>query len=380
MDSARPNPLIYLVVGEASGDLLGARLMSALRAQNPGVRFIGVGGASMIAQGLTSLFPMEELSIMGILEILPHAKRLLGRIKEVARHIEVCDPDVVVTIDAPGFNFRLAKRLRAQKKQRPLVHYTAPSVWAWRPGRAKKIAPLFDHLLTLFPFEPTYFTKHGLATTFVGHPLVEDARLVPLPHRNDALSVCCLVGSRRSEVSRLLPLFAQTLKALKKENPDLQVVCPVLPAFEREVRAAFAPEIKPRLVIGVDEKYKAFQESSAALAASGTVALELALTQTPMIIAYKTNAITAFLVRRLIKTPFACLVNILLKRAVVPEFIQEDANLENLKDALTELLKSNGGTQREILPQVRPYLSPLEGSPSKLAAQVVLSVRGKHER
>lgn len=373
MDSTRPSPLIYLVAGEASGDLLGARLMAALRAQNPDVRFVGVGGGSMMAQGLESLFPMEELSIMGILEILPHAKRLLGRIKEVARHIEACDPKVVVTIDAPGFNFRLAKRLRLQKKQRPLVHYTAPSVWAWRPGRAKKIAPLFDHLLTLFPFEPAYFTKHGLATTFVGHPLVEDARLVPPSSSSKTPSVCCLLGSRRSEISRLLPLFVETLKDIKKETPDLQVVCPVFSAFEQEVRKAFAPEMDVRIVTNVDEKYKAFQESTVALAASGTVALELALTQTPMIIAYKTNKVTAFLVRRLIKTPFVCLVNILLNKAVVPEFIQENATQDNLKKSLVSLLKNKGAAQREILPQVRPFLSPPQGSPSELAARVVLS-------
>jgi lipid-A-disaccharide synthase len=171
----------------------------------------------------------------------------------------------------------------------------------------------------------------------------------------------------------LLPLFVEVLKGIKKEAPDLQVVCPVFPAFEQEVRKAFAPEIDVRIVTSVDEKYKAFQESAVALAASGTVALELALTQTPMIIAYRTNAITAFLVRRLIKTPFACLVNILLKRAVVPEFIQEQASVENLKDALEALLENKGAAQREILPKVRPFLSPPQGAPSTLAARVVLS-------
>lgn len=375
------NTLIYVVAGEASGDLLGGRLMTALKAQAPGCHFVGVGGQTMVAEGLSSLVPMDELSVMGLVEILPHVKRLLRRIEEVAQDIERRKPHVVVTIDAPGFNFRLAKKLRARGLQIPLVHYTAPTVWAWRPGRAKKIAGLFDHLLTLFPCEPPYFTPHGLKTTFVGHPLIEDARLKEnmgdLFRARFSLApttplVCCLLGSRRREIETLLPVFKETLETLKQEKPDLRVVCPVLPAYTSWVQDALK-DLDPLVIDDLDLKYQAFQAANAALAASGTVSLELALAGTPMVIAYRVNKVTAFLMKRLLLTRFVCLVNILLQEEVVPECVQERCTPAILVPYLRDLLTDNA-RQKEKLPLIRHLLTARQGTPSDLAAKTVLSL------
>jgi lipid-A-disaccharide synthase len=374
------NPLIYLVAGEASGDLLGGRLMAALKVQAPSCHFAGVGGQTMETEGLSSLFPMDELSVMGLVEILPHAKRLLRRIEEVAQDVERQKPHVVVTIDAPGFNFRLAKKLKARGLQIPLVHYTAPTVWAWRPGRAKKIAGLFDHLLTLFPCEPPYFTPHGLKTTFVGHPLIEDTRLKEnkedlfrtrfnLAHR--APLVCCLLGSRRREIETLLPVFKETLEGLKREKPDLRVVCPVLPAYRSLVQDALQ-DLDPLVIDDQNLKYQAFQAANAALAASGTVSLELALAGTPMVIAYRVNKVTAFLMKRLLLTRFVCLVNILLQEEVVPECVQDKCTPSILVPLLKDLL--TGKTrQKDKLTLIRRALTAPEGMPSDLAAKTILS-------
>lgn len=378
--ASKETPLIYLVAGESSGDLLGARLMESLLVLYPGARFMGVGGARMEAQGLQSLFPMAELSLMGLAEILPHARRLLGRIREVAHHIEVQKPDVLVTIDSPGFNLRLAKKVRRLAGRPAMIHYTAPSVWAWRPGRAKKMAPLFDHLMTLFPFEPPYFTHVGLEATFVGHPLSEDPRLIsPAFHfrakrgigENIPL-VLLLAGSRQGEVTRHGPLFMESVRLLQEKIPDVEIVCPTLASFEDQLRALAPAHIRLHFVRDEDEKYAAMWASNAALAASGTVTLELALAKTPMVVAYRVNGFSAFLMRRLIKTPYVCLVNILEGKELVPERLQEGATSARLSQDLLDLLGDKGTQQRVDFQNVRNHLLPENhSSPSGAAAAIV---------
>lgn len=340
------------------------------------VTFSGIGGMHMEQQGLRSLFPMSDLSIMGIFEVLPHIPHLLKRLGETEHDILKKRPDVVVTIDSPGFNFRIAKRLK--KKGFPVIHYTAPTVWAWRPGRAKKAAKLLTHLLTLFPFEPPYFEKEGLSTTFVGHPLIE---MDISPQRREGFRqrygyteeqplLCLLPGSRQKEVDKLLPLFVESLRLLRSHLPDLHILLPVVPHLESSIRDRLKDSALPiRIISDPQEKIAAMAASNIALAASGTVALELALTQTPTVIAYKINSLTAWVMRRLILTPYVCLVNILLNQRVVPELLQENCTTENIVE---NILKEMQGTQQEKLKEIRALISPLKGMPSDTAADQIL--------
>jgi lipid-A-disaccharide synthase len=366
---------VYLIAGEASGDQVGGRLMQALQRKSD-VIFSGIGGMHMEQQGLRSLFPMSDLSIMGIFEVLPHIPHLLKRLGETEHDILKKRPDVVVTIDSPGFNFRIAKRLK--KKGFPVIHYTAPTVWAWRPGRAKKAAKFLTHLLTLFPFEPPYFEKEGLSTTFVGHPLIE---MDISPQRREGFRqrygyteeqplLCLLPGSRQKEVDKLLPLFVESLKLLRSHLPDLHILLPVVPHLESSIRDHLKDSALPiRIISDPQEKIAAMAASNIALAASGTVALELALTQTPTVIAYKINPLTAWVMRRLILTPYVCLVNILLHQRVVPELLQENCTTENIVE---NILKEMQGTQQEKLKEIRVLISTLKGMPSDTAADQIL--------
>ncbi len=337
---------MMLVAGEPSGDALGARLMAALRLRMLGrVRFIGVGGELMIEQGLESLFPMPELSIMGIFEILPRAPRLLARVAETVALARRERPDVVITIDSPAFNLRVARRLRGAGL--PLVHYVAPTVWAWRPGRAKVVASRFDHLMVLLPFEPPWFEREGLATTFVGHPLVEsgadhgDGAAFRARHSiaSDATLLAVLPGSRVGEVGRHLPVFRETVEQLRARFPALQVVMPTVAGVAELVRQGVAEWSVPVLVLpDQNEKYHAFAAADGALAASGTVTLELGLARTPTVIAYKVNNLSAFIARRLVTVRFVGLLNLLLDREVMPEFIQQACRSELLAPAVARAL------------------------------------------
>lgn len=332
---------VFLSAGEPSGDFLGSQLMKALKNQlGDHVTFVGLGGPLMAAEGLPSLFPIEELSIMGLAEVIPHIRRIYRRIQETVMTIETIRPDIVVTIDSPGFNFRVGKALKKRINSIPLMHYVAPSVWAWRPGRARAVAQFLDHLLVLFPFEPPYFLKEGLPTTFVGHPVIElgldNIRDSSFRTRHKIAAatpiLTLLPGSRRGEISRLLPIFEETTLRLSQKYPDLHVVIPTLPHLIDQIQQQFA--LPATIVTTPFEKFAVYHESEAALAASGTVSLELAAAGVPMVIAYKINPITHFLVRCLVKVKYACLVNLLIDQEVVPERLQNDCTAEKLATAL----------------------------------------------
>ncbi|MDX9861038.1 MAG: lipid-A-disaccharide synthase [Rhodospirillales bacterium] len=377
-------PLIFLVAGEPSGDALGARLMAALKARTGGaVRFAGIGGEGMAVQGLDSLFPMGELSVMGLTEVLPRIPRILRRLGETTREVRRLQPAAVVTIDSPDFCFRLAKRLRGAGM--PLIHYVAPSVWAWRPGRARKIAGFLDHLLALLPFEPPFFEREGLACTFVGHPVVDsgadqgdgDAFRARHGIPVEAPLVCVLPGSRRSETSRLLPVFAQTVARLQEARPALQAVVPVIGAVADEVAGTVAGWTVPTTVVRVRaEKNDAFAAADVALAASGTVALELAMADLPAVIAYRISPPSAWLARRLVRVNYVSLVNLVLDRPVMPELLQEECRPERLAGVLATLL-DDGGARRVQVEGGREALMRLGWggpSPGDRAAAVVLDV------
>lgn len=377
-------PLIFLIAGEPSGDLLGARLMAALKRRAGGpVRFAGIGGERMIAEGLDTLFPLHELSLMGIAELVPKLPNLIRRLAQTAAEIRRLRPDVVVTIDAPDFCFRIAKRLKGQGI--PFVHYVAPSVWAWRPGRARKVARVLDHLLALLPFEPPYFEREGLPCTFVGHPIVEggaasgDGARFRAAHGiapTDRL-LTVLPGSRRSEISRLLPDFRETIRRLAPRYPGLVVAVPTVPHVRDSVASEISSwPVRTILVEGDQGKYDAFAASEAALAASGTVALELALARLPAVIAYRMHPVTIGLYRRFIRVKYANLVNIMLDRMLVPELLQENCTPEKLDAAVTKLLDDPEARreQREGVAEVARWLGLGGPPPSERAADVVLAV------
>jgi lipid-A-disaccharide synthase len=376
-------PLIYLIAGEPSGDLIGGRLMAALNEAAPGVRFAGIGGARMAEQGLSSLAPIAELAVMGLAEVLPHARRILRHVRATVADIEARRPAIVVTIDSSGFTWRVARRLRAAGNKVKLVHVVAPMVWAWRAHRAKEIARWYDRLLVLLPFEPPYFEKVGLATTFIGHPVLEsgaDRGDGPAFRARHSLApstplLAMLPGSRRGELDRLLPIFAATMARLQPRYPGLRVVVPTLPHLGPIVRAGPWPAA-PILVEREAEKYAAFAASNVALAASGTVALELAMAHLPAAIAYRVSPLTHFVVRRMVKVRYANLVNLLLDRLAVPELIQADCTPDKLAASVARLLGDDAARAAQIAAYDAALALLGRGgeTPSRRAAQEILAM------
>lgn len=384
---AAPPLRIFVIAGEASGDLLGANFMRALHETHPDAEFYGVGGARMEANGLKSLFPMHELSVMGLAEVLPKALHILSRIRQTAKEIIRIQPDAVVTIDSPDFCFRVIKKARGKVKT-PFVHYVAPSVWAWRAGRAEKVSKFLDHILTLLPFEPPYFEKHGLGATFVGHPVVErenrgDGDRFRRKHRlkHDQPVVCLLPGSRMSELSRLMDKFCEAADIVLRQKHNAVIVIPTLPHLKPAIDKFFRGKgINPILVFNEEEKFDAFAASVVAIAASGTVSLELAISDTPHIIAYKLSPVSAFLAKKLIKTPYVNLVNILLKRSVVPELLLEKCEPQPMSEEVLRLM----GDKDARIAQLSDFRDALfriglgdPQTPSRKAAQAVLDTIAK---
>jgi lipid-A-disaccharide synthase len=373
-------PLIYLVAGEASGDALGARLMAAMRARRPDVAFAGVGGEQMAAQGLTTLFPMRDLALMGLLEVLPRLRQLRRRLQQTVEDIAARRPDVVITIDSPGFTLRLLRQIGSLAVRR--VHYVAPQVWAWREGRVRHYPGLWDQLLCLLPFEPAFFARHGLKATFVGHPVLEstadqgDGARFRAAHGIDvdARVLTVMPGSRRTEVSRLLPVLGETLRGLPD---DLVPVVPLAGPVEAAVREGTRQwRRQPILLAGEQDKYDAFAASSVALTKSGTSTLELAMAGVPMVVTYRVNPLTAAIVRRLVKVRYASIINLIAEREVIPELIQSACTPQRLTSEVLSLLGNTAAAeaQRTAMRAVLEQLRPDAGTPSDAAADAILKV------
>ncbi len=371
--------LLYLVAGEASGDILGARLMEALAARDLSLRFAGIGGARMQARGLVSLFPMEELSLMGLAEVLPSLARLIRRMRETEADILAKRPAALVTIDAPSFTLRLAGRVRPKGIR--TIHYVAPQVWAWRPWRVKRIARAVDQLLCLLPFEPEFFAKAGIDARFVGHPILEGAVAgdgAALRHRHgigpEAPVLAVMPGSRSGELARHLPVFGDAIALLRSRVPDLAPLALSLPRHAVRIASAW-PDVT---VIETDQgKRDVLAAATAALVKSGTSSLEVALASVPQVVAYRVNPLTAQIVRRLVKIEHASLVNLLASRPAIPELIQEACTPERLAGALAPLLTDRmaSAAQRAAYAELRAALSAPGGSaPSESAAEAVLAV------
>jgi lipid-A-disaccharide synthase len=382
----------WLIAGESSGDALGAALMQGLRSLTPDVRFAGVGGPMMQAEGLSSLFPMDELSIMGLAEILPKYVHLKRRIRETARAIAADAPDVVITIDSPDFCLRVLALVKPSNPGLKTVHYVAPSVWAWRPGRAEKMARVVDHVLALLPFEPPYMTRAGMSCDFVGHPVTTQ----PVATDADAAAfradygigakvplILALPGSRKGEVARLGPVFGAALRPVLAAQPEARVIVPSVAARGQQVQALVADWPGAPVVLEAGQtdaatKRAAFHAADVALAASGTVSLELAAADTPMVIAYRMNALSEALITRLLRVDTVTLVNLVSETRAVPEFLGAQCKPEGIAKALTGLLR-DGETrqaQRNAMAVTMQRLGRGGEAPGLRAARSVLAVLG----
>lgn len=325
-------------------------MMKAVKANSKDVEFVGIGGPLMEEQGLKSLMPMDQLCVMGLFEVLGQLPRLLKLIGQVTEEVEKANPDTVLTIDLPDFNFEVVKRLRKRGQiQSKFIHYVAPTVWAWRSGRAKMIAGLYDQLFCLLPFEPQHFTIHGLDTKFIGHPLVErdlnyDASALRKAHGiNDKDVVLGLFfGSRGGEFKAVGPTLCETAALVQKKNPNVKFLVPTLPQHEERIKSLLSQHNLEAVIVSDQSlKWDAFAACNVALAVSGTVALELAYLGVPHVVTYKAHPATAFIARHLIKIEHIHLANIIMDSPIVPEYVQEDSNPEDLSQAVLELIEDD---------------------------------------
>jgi lipid-A-disaccharide synthase len=373
-------PLIYLIAGEQSGDALGARLMQAIAARRPDIGFAGIGGSAMQAQGLDSLFPIDPLALMGLLEVLPKIFELRALIRRTVADIRVRAPDLLVTIDSPGFTLRVLRALQPTQLRR--AHYVAPQVWAWRENRVKHYPGLWDELLCLLPFEPAFFAAHGVPARFVGHPVLESGAGTGNAERfrerhavpAGAKVLTVMPGSRQTEVARLLPILEATIRKL----PDQVVpVVPLAGPVEQVVRQQTASwPVRPILVADTAGKYDAFAASAAALTKSGTSTLELALANVPMLVTYRVNPVSHQIAKRMIRVKYASIVNLLLDRPVIPELLQYDSRPDRLAAELHILLTDQAAVaeQRRGFAAALTMLRPTEGTPSESAGEALLAM------
>jgi lipid-A-disaccharide synthase len=383
---------VFLVAGEPSGDRLGGALMTGLAELELGVRFVGIGGIEMESRGLASLFPMEELSVIG-LDVLPRYFALKRRIRETAAAILEASPDVVVTIDAPEFCLRVLKIVRAKRPDLPTVHYVAPSVWAWRPGRGERMARVVDHVLALLPFEPPYMHAAGMSCDFVGHPVVAEpvateaeAHAFRAEHGiGDALMILALPGSRRGEIDRLAPRFGATLAHVLERHPEARVVVPAVAAQAQRLRALIAdwpgaPVLLDQSRDPPEVKRAAFRAADVALAASGTVSVELAANGVPMLIAYDFNPVTRMLIRRLALVDTATLVNLVSDTRAVPECLLENCRPAVMVPALLRVIEQPEAraAQRAAMEATMDRLGRGGAHPGRRAARSVCDFLTRH--
>lgn len=388
MQTRDPKRKIFLIATEESGDRLGSALMKVLRQRlGDGVQFEGVGGRTMAREGLETLFPIEELSIVGFAAVMQQLPKILRLIRETADAVTESAPDALVIVDSPDFTHRVARRVRAKNPAIPVVDYVSPSVWAWRPGRARAMLGYVDHVLGLLPFEPEEYRKlKGPPCSYVGHPLIEQLpSLRPNPDeqkRRDSEPPVLLVlpGSRRSEIRHHLGLFGAALGRLQAEGRAFELMLPTMTHLEATVSEGVATwPVKPQIVVGETERRAAFRIARAALAKSGTVTLELALSGIPMVTAYRVGAMEAFILRRAIQVSSVILANLVMGKDVIPEFLQEDCTPEKLAAALSEVLTDTPMRKRQVeaFAQLDTIMSTGNKSPSVLAADIVLATMRK---
>lgn len=378
---------LALIAGEASGDALALHFLESLRQQLGERELIatGVGGERLIEAGLTPLFPQADIAVMGFGPVVARLPLLLRRMEDAARGVAAFAPDLLLTVDAPDFSLRVAKKVRARAPSIPIAHWVCPSVWAWRSGRARRMAPHVDRILALLPFEPAALERlHGPKTVYVGHPLIERlAELRPgeqeaaIRADSSAPLVLILPGSRRSEIRHLMPAFGEAVARIAAAEPGARFALPAVSHLQQEIaQAASSWPVKPEIVVGEAEKFAAFRRARAALAASGTVTLELALAQVPTVAAYRGAAWEAAIARRLIKLPSVILPNLILGRSVVPEFIQDDATPEVLSRHVVQALREGPDRARQLegFAEVETIMKSAGASPAANAVEAALAL------
>jgi len=347
-----------MVAGEPSGDQLGAGLMKFLkRGLGDQIAFAGVGGEQMESEGLESLFPMSDLSVMGFAEVLPRIFLLNRRLKETALSVRDLNPDILLTIDSPGFTFRLAKKV--QSFDFPKVHYVAPTVWAWRPSRAREMSKLYDHLMVLLPFEPQYFNYQDMKCTFVGHPVAkESSAALGIKFREDKdiinkQTLGIFPGSRKSEVLRMIPIFTKVVEQLSKDFPKLKIIITTVPHLKSLISLSTSDwKFKPIIVDSFIERKAAHQACNVAIAASGTISTELAAAKVPVVVGYKVSPLTAFIAKKLLRVSHVSLINIVARKRIIPEFLQDECSPKNLLGSVTELLTNSSARQLQVRDQL----------------------------
>jgi lipid-A-disaccharide synthase len=374
---------IALIAGESSGDQLGARLIRELcRQAKVPVRFIGVGGPLMEAEGLKSLFPMADIAVNGFIPVIKRLPLLLRRISQTAKGIAAGQPHAVIHIDAQDFNQRVAKQLHKALPQMPLIAYVSPTVWAWRPGRAKKIAIYYKYLMAILPFEPEVHRRlGGPQTVYIGHPLMErladfTASTAEAAQREkQPFRLLLLPGSRHAEVSRLLQIFGEASTLLARRFPDLELLLPAVPHLRADILRLTAHwPVKPQILEGEEAKLQAFRTARAALAASGTVTLELALARVPTVVAYRVSYLEGEIARRLITVESASLPNLILGRKLLPEFIDWGWTAQDLAASVGEIMEDSAARQSQLdgFEEVHRLMSEGISTPSATAAALVL--------
>lgn len=375
------NKKIFIIAGEASGDIIGSRLMDALKNEMPYIEFHGVGGAQMGVKGLKSIVPIEHLSLMGFMEIVPHIFQIRRYIKHVVKRVIEYQPDLVITIDSPGFNFRVVKALKNENLKTKFVHLVAPSVWAYNPGRAKEVAELYDLLLTLLPFEPPLFTKYGMKAEYIGHPIFEqnfnrnitkfkDKHKIP----KDTEIICVTPGSRQGEIERHMEIFAKTMVLLQTKY-KIFVVFPLNKEGDKKLVESMVGNSFPHACILDDERLEAFAASDVALAKSGTNVLEILACETPTVVAYKVNPITYFYIKFKALIKYVSIVNILANKEIVPEFLQSDCKPFKLANAIAKYIENDRLAEIEVNEAHRVMHSIGFGDKekaSKRAAQIIV--------
>ena len=386
MNNNKKELKLFIVAGEASGDQIGASIVRGIRRKYPGkVNIVGIGGSRLLEEGLESIIPMKNLSIMGLMEIIPSIPKILFYIEKTAKKVLKTQPDVLITIDSPGFNFRLCKKVHSKKPNFPLIHVVAPTVWAWKKYRAKSISKILDHLLVLLPIEPKYFIKEGLKTTFVGHPVIEEIRNESVYNKNSNILkstknkspiVSIMLGSRISEINNHIQLFIKTVLILRKKFPNLLLLTFTLPHLEEVIKPYLTKLNIPFLISSnIKDRDDFYRISNVALAVSGTVTLELAMANVPMIVVYKTSRLTFYILKKIVNVKYISIINILNDMEIVPEYIQNNAKPTTLALALEKLIldKNKANFQIKEFEKIRNNLKSKNKLPSYRLSEEILN-------
>ena len=370
------SPNIYIVAGEPSGDILGDQLIKSLESKFNSPIFNGVGGERMQSNNFISLFDMSDISIFGIFPVLRKLFFLMNKINDVVKDISQKKPDIIILIDSPDFNHRVAKKVKKYLPDVPIVCYVAPTVWAWRQGRAKKMSEYFDYLLSVIPFEVNFFEKYGLKTSYVGHPFIEKVKNIndiTFSEKYDldkSKTIIFLPGSRKIEIERHSPVMVQAIEYLKDQNLNLNILIATGQKQLDQIRDYFTDI---QIITDDYEKYSLFKKADFACAASGTVTLELGLTETPTIVIYKMDKLTWFFISKMVKVKFVSLVNLILGRESSKELLQDNFNKENLIDELSKLLSDEDGQKKQIndLKEFNAIMNKNIDNPSENASKII---------